>query len=160
MSTRRFRPSEGKRKAPRKELICHPVKPAASSKTAAKILHSEADQTGRTEEVEKKKAFVPRVNFFIKAWAKEPHFHMPAHSLSTGVACFKGEKKRVKTWIGGLTLGQEESALYQKTKAPHWYRRAGAGRGGGGAEKKKKIKPPGMMPSWSITLRFPIHFGQ
>ena len=107
-----------KGKPPGRSVICHPVKPAASSKTAAKILHSEADQTGRTEEVEKKKAFVQCVNFFTKAWAKEPHFHMPAHSLSTGVACFKGEKKRVKTWIGGLRLGQEESALYQKTKAP------------------------------------------
>lgn len=51
MSPRRFRPCGEKRKAPGSG-ICHQVKPAALSKTAARILQPQADKRGRTEEVE------------------------------------------------------------------------------------------------------------
>lgn len=62
------------------------VKQAAWGENAARILHPEADKRGNTEEVEKekRKTFTQCVNLYINYWAKEAHFHIPAHSESWG----------------------------------------------------------------------------
>ena len=56
--------------------------------------------------------------------------------------------------MGGLRLGQEESALLPKKKDTTVIQKEEN-------EEEKKIKPLGMngAPFWSITLRFPIYFG-
>ena len=129
-STRRFRPSGGKRKAPGRNGICHPVKPATSSKTATKTLHSAADKTEM-----KRKTLSYWVNVYIKAWAIEAPLPYACSSSFQWNGLLK--EKEVgedfdgwpQAWSGGISLFTKKQRHYSET---------------GGGKEEKKIKPLGM----------------
>lgn len=150
-STRRFRPSGGKREALGRNGICHRVKPAASSKTATKTLHSEADKTGRTDKDEKKTLSYYALTFTERLGQKNPTL-ICLFSLFPMEWLAKEQRSGWRLWRVASGLVRRNQPFYQKTKTPQWYRRR---------KNKKKIKPLGMTgaPSWSITLRVPIYFG-
>lgn len=113
MSTRWSKPPGGKRKAPRRKQNLSGVKQAALGETAARILQPEADKRENSEEVEKekRKTFIQCVNLYINSWAKEPHFHMPAHLESWW-----------RLWWVASGLVRRKQTFYQKTKAPQTQR--------------------------------------
>lgn len=77
--------------------------------------------------------------------------------LLLGWFAFK-EKEVGEDFARWPRLGQEETAPFTRKQRHHRDTERGLKKKKG----KKKIKHPGMteIPSWSITLRFPIHFGK
>lgn len=158
MTTRWSKPSGGKRKVPRKQDLSR-VKPAALSKTAARILQPETDKRGKERKLRKEKKLAYNMLIYIqyiKYWAgqKSHTFNMSDHSEvgenfgKWPQAWSEGQSPFIRKQRHHRFRPERQRQRHRETRDRHTE----------GDEReikrdRKKNKHPGLTeaPSWSTT---------